>query len=246
MPNWVHNTIITDTPLADIIRAVGETSGNDAEITEDTQLNFERIIPHPPVYKELENIFGKDDAFDGQIIETIVRMDEVLTGRKNPRITLIGRIASTNDFPVITITPRHNPARTQHIHVYNKCLSDATYRKHIVGIIEEFHAQTCVLSGHDMNTYRWGTKWNACDCIVGMKDRNPYYWAFDTAWERPTPVLLKLSQMFPDTTFTLISQDEDPAGYEHELVIKAGETISDTSTCMMYEDDEVEEEEDEA
>ena len=51
----------------------------------------------------------------------------------------------------------------------------------------------------------WGTKWNSSDA----------YWedskcvSFNTAWNAPTPIFKKLSELFPDVTFTVEYADED-------------------------------------
>jgi hypothetical protein len=60
-----------------------------------------------------------------------------------------------------------------------------TYRYNV-----ENHGYT---SWYDWCCDKWGTKWNAYDCV---EKECKYY--FDTAWSPPTPVLLKMSENFPD------------------------------------------------
>lgn len=50
----------------------------------------------------------------------------------------------------------------------------------------------------------WGTKWNAYD-TVELNDGVQ----FDTAWSTPYPIILELSNQYPDATFELTFADED-------------------------------------
>ena len=50
----------------------------------------------------------------------------------------------------------------------------------------------------------WGTKWNSSD---GFCENDTL--SFQTAWSLPEPVLVKLSEMFPDITIGVVYADED-------------------------------------
>lgn len=54
----------------------------------------------------------------------------------------------------------------------------------------------------------WGTKWNAFDTQVLSEDEIIFY----TAWNAPMPVLLALSEMYPDREISLAYCDEDIFG----------------------------------
>lgn len=68
-------------------------------------------------------------------------------------------------------------------------------------------------------TENWGTKWNACDCAWDVPSTvsemtEPDAEAsceirFQTAWSTPTPVMLRLSEMFPDVKIRVEYADED-------------------------------------
>ena len=48
----------------------------------------------------------------------------------------------------------------------------------------------------------WGTKWNATGAgLIRMKTVDKF--KFETAWAPPAPVILALSKLFPENTFTL-------------------------------------------
>ena len=108
---------------------------------------------------------------------------------------------------------------------------------------------------YDFNVREWGTKW---DVAVSSNDTNPdtymeytvngenhvVYYNFNTAWSRPMPALIKLSNQYPDLLFTLVYQEETGWGGEMELL--RGEVISESmydnqcNNCDgTYEDNEL-------
>lgn len=69
----------------------------------------------------------------------------------------------------------------------------------------------------------WGTKWNAFDCEPFR--RNTF--RFTTAWRCPLPVVLKLSEMFPEITFDFSWADEDIGSNCGKAIVKNGEIVED-------------------
>lgn len=62
----------------------------------------------------------------------------------------------------------------------------------------------------------WGTKWNACDCVINL---NEGWVEFETAWCMPEPIILKIMQDNPNCVIRIIWRDEDYNGthtYEHD------------------------------
>ena len=51
----------------------------------------------------------------------------------------------------------------------------------------------------------WGTKWNACDAFWSGDN----FVSFNTAWNEPTPIFYKLSELFPKVTFMVEFANED-------------------------------------
>ena len=80
----------------------------------------------------------------------------------------------------------------------------------------------------------WGTKWGAYDFEDGTgeivdscyEDGRVLVYEFYSAWSPPTPVIKKLSEMFPTLLFELYSE-ESGVGYLGESVFQAGESVSD-------------------
>jgi hypothetical protein len=94
----------------------------------------------------------------------------------------------------------------------------------------EEHAQLKIIGHCDWYSWsvaNWGTKWNACH--VEIDDASIKYGCieitFETAWSAPTPVLIKMREMFPALTFDCRWRHEDESPYPHSLDEEDGETI---------------------
>ena len=95
---------------------------------------------------------------------------------------------------------------------------------------------------YDWNVRNWGTKW---DVAVSSVDTHPdtymedtvngenhvVYYNFNTAWSRPMPALIKLSNQYPDLLFTLSYEEE--TGWGGELELLRGEIISESEYDNM-------------
>lgn len=66
----------------------------------------------------------------------------------------------------------------------------------------------------------WGTKWNASTCDISGNIIE-----FETAWSPPLPILRKLSNLYPETTFSLSYADEDIGRNCGRITFLGGESI---------------------
>jgi hypothetical protein len=57
---------------------------------------------------------------------------------------------------------------------------------------------------YDWRYTHWGTKWNADEVVISDNEIT-----FNTAWNTPEPIFIKLSEMFPMVTFEVEFADED-------------------------------------
>jgi hypothetical protein len=108
---------------------------------------------------------------------------------------------------------------------------------------------------YDWNVRNWGTKW---DIAVTSEDKYPnttvedtangenhaVHYNFETAWSRPMPALINLSNQYPDLLFTLSYQEETGWGGECEILrgVVISESMYDNqcNNCDgTYEDSEV-------
>jgi hypothetical protein len=89
---------------------------------------------------------------------------------------------------------------------------------------------------YNFNVREWGTKWDVAishndkysdttveDAVNG--ENHVVHYNFNTAWSRPMPALIKLSNQYPDLLFTLSYEEE--TGWGGECEILRGEIISD-------------------
>jgi hypothetical protein len=75
----------------------------------------------------------------------------------------------------------------------------------------------------------WGTKWNA-DASLEHTDlkKGKLRYGMSTVWSPPTPVILKMSEMFPGLQFKL-KYWEGGNGFKGIFIAENGEIISDES-----------------
>lgn len=69
----------------------------------------------------------------------------------------------------------------------------------------------------------WGTKWNAYE--TEMRSSDDTVVRFDTAWAHPEPVIVALSQMFPDVEIDVKYADDALGANCDHYVIRGGEVI---------------------
>ena len=69
----------------------------------------------------------------------------------------------------------------------------------------------------------WGTKWPASQTELREGKKRDKI-SFETAWSPPSPVILALSRMFPENTFTLKFYERGMA-YKGEYTVKSGNVL---------------------
>jgi hypothetical protein len=79
--------------------------------------------------------------------------------------------------------------------------------------------------GYDWCCETWGTKWNACDGSL-KETKDALVYKFDTAWAPPKPVLIKMSEMFPELEFTMYYWERGQE-YKGKIVMKNTVIISE-------------------
>lgn len=72
----------------------------------------------------------------------------------------------------------------------------------------------------------WGTKWNACSNEQEDEDTI----LFETAWSNPEPIMLKLSEMYPEVTIEHWWADEDMGNNDGYRIYEGG-NITEDSCC---------------
>lgn len=76
-------------------------------------------------------------------------------------------------------------------------------------------------SWYDWCCDNWGTKWNA----YSNEQEDDDTIIFETAWSNPEPVMLKLSEMYPEVTIEHWWADEDMGSNDGYRVYRGGEIV---------------------
>lgn len=86
--------------------------------------------------------------------------------------------------------------------------------------------------GYEWCIANWGTKWGICNPYLADDTDWELFYDFDSAWNAPLPVILKMSEMFPTLTFE-IHFDEPGCQFQGTTQFKAG-----IATELMYREGE--------
>ena len=82
----------------------------------------------------------------------------------------------------------------------------------------------------------WNTKWNSCDSECDRIDDNEVMFTFYTAWSFCTPVIKRLSEMYPELDIEFMYADEDAGSNCGYGSLKGGEYIEyNTPDCDSNE-----------
>lgn len=100
-------------------------------------------------------------------------------------------------------------------------LSDEAFEQ-FVGMLRN-HRACGYLHSMDFARKVWGTKWNACEGKVDVAAGTA---EFDTAWSCPEPVLIKLSQLFPEAQIEVEYADEDIGSNAGTFTLVAGKSTA--------------------
>ena len=223
MPNWVKNRLKISGPNAEKI--ISEVTTPNAE-TESVSIDFNKIIPMP---KELNIISG---SFTTQCIGLYLTSinpsskygkvgDKLLL---NKFINIVKKVMGTDK------SIKYNLSNEEIVN-YEKAVKgydiDGTIMDLEKSIAYGKQAVNNVLKYGHMDWYgwsieNWGTKWNAC---YGCLEEGTLH--FDTAWSPPLSIIGKLSQKYPDTTFTLDFAEEQAGVCTGSIEVKDGEIINE-------------------
>jgi len=83
--------------------------------------------------------------------------------------------------------------------------------------------------GYNWCCSNWGTKWGFCDVSLEEEQEDELHYSFSTAWSQICPVILKMSEMFPNLEFTYTFEEEGVA-FAGEQTFFNGEMTCDDDT----------------
>lgn len=75
------------------------------------------------------------------------------------------------------------------------------------------------MNWYDWCVDKWGTKWNSYNTKIGFN-----YLMFDTAWNPPIPLIIKLSKLHPNIKMALLYSNEN-IGYQTGFMLITNGTV---------------------
>lgn len=97
------------------------------------------------------------------------------------------------------------------------------------------------LNGYDWCIKNWGTKWGICDSslhtskdvytefkeALNPDQRSELDYSFQTAWSMPLPMIIKMSEMYPDLKFKMYVEEESNE-FKGRIWICNGKVVKDS------------------
>ena len=224
MPNHIQNNLAFDCQpdrLREILFRIQAEDNGENEVFGIGTIDFGKLIPMP----ESLHIESGSRATNG--------MSLYLTSL-NPNVKHFG--APEDKLPEEELLPLYyqikqsrgtfgiNPSLTegeiQDMTKYNSEAELLNLGKQAVQNVLDYGAPTW----YDWSVIHWGTKWNS---YSNSYNEETGILGFQTAWSAPHPILLKLSEMFPDVTIKHEWADEDMGSNCGMRVYLGGEVIQE-------------------
>jgi hypothetical protein len=86
--------------------------------------------------------------------------------------------------------------------------------------------------GYEWCVTNWGTKWGMYDFTELVRRPRSVFLSFQSAWSPPYPLIKKMSEDFPDLTFTM-KYYEGGMQFKGTYKVKAGRVLVDESTSYQ-------------
>lgn len=202
MPNYVINTITLTGSKRDVAAVCKLLQNKNADSSED--IDFNNVIPMP---KSLNLISGGwDKWYVGAYIQTLSESD---------KIGLVQKLLKCSDGYYKSYYHKYMDAFCKEIPSDILLKMQEEFRENYKSIapssVEEVgktYVDNILNYGadtwYDWSCNNWGTKWGAIDSyIIGNCI------GFQTAWSAALPITAKLSEIFPNVTFSHEWADED-------------------------------------
>lgn len=199
MPNWVTN----------IMKFTGDKTSIEnlfaAVRTENSDFSFEKIIPMPKTLNLPQSSSSSMFiAFYLNSLPEVKRKDilDELAGNKQTESHVRDYFHdkdSVSEENLLSVCKCYD--NEQYYFAYGDTPADVG-KQYVENLLVYKHA-----TWYGWSCEHWGTKWDACGASANPKSNEI---RFTTAWSRASDeILLKLSEMFPETRFTYHYADED-------------------------------------
>lgn len=197
MPNWTENELtITGPNVQKVLEDIrsNSTTDEDARI-----LDFDRIIPYPKIYKELD---GRAHEYE----QKLLAIDKDDPERQDKLNALAAEYGVEPDAPWLKDgfnSGGYEWRCSQWGSKWNACGATLSMRKD--NSTECIRKTTQCSFCQTIHNTEHMTVWVCQQCGSPLPDSQPLlaYIEFNTAWSPPIPVIEKLASMFPDHAFEL-------------------------------------------
>lgn len=193
MPNWTSNRIEAPAEVLKKYISKGE-NGKD-------RFDFNLVIPRPEIYNDPDLVSGGHENI-------AIEWYKSNRGTVVPKIDL--SVSKKQSF-VQKIESAIRSALTPHKINFDEIekYGDPDTLYEIGKKYVEAHDKYGYYDWYDWSNANWGTKWNACDCVINM---NEGWVEFETAWCMPEPIMNKIFEDNPGCVIVFIWSDEDYTG----------------------------------
>ncbi len=150
----------------------------------------------------------KNNNEEEEFFNIFVTMPEVLVGTQSPDVNVPKLIADFNKETVKSVTT------LQEIVEANHQWFSPTAKAGIQNQLAK--ASTGFSNWYDWNIKNWGVKWDVSDFRTKeLPDFNTVIYSFNTPWDTPETFVKRLSSLYPDATFEMVSGSiENDTHYE--------------------------------
>lgn len=200
MPNWTSNRI--EAP-AEVLKKYISKDENGKEY-----FDFNLVIPRPEIYDDPDLVSGGHEII-------AIEWYKSNRGTVVPKIDLsANKKQSFGQKIESAIWSAFTPRKINFDEIEKYGDPDTLYeigKKYV-----EAHDKYGYYDWYDWSYANWGTKWNACDCVINL---NEGWVEFETAWCMPEPIILKIMHDNPNCEIRIIWHDEEYNGthtYEHD------------------------------
>ena len=218
MPNWVEN----------IVKVYGSNQKlqelKQKMKTDNYAFDFSVLIPRPAyidwVYKYPD--VDVPGFLDKEILKSFYHLPTV-SEEKKQKILKTLNVTSPEQMRMYVEPDKMKEALKKwpkELKEYGKVLMDALMSD------EE------ITGWYGWQSANWGTKWNACEAKLVEEHYNKngegsLEYCFNTAWSEPDPIILKLSETFPEVTIEWQWIEEQGVENVGERTYENGEMVSE-------------------
>ncbi|MBM24423.1 MAG: hypothetical protein CL760_01770 [Chloroflexi bacterium] len=223
MPNYVTTEIIASKKVL------------DSMINKENYVDFSNIIPFP---EDMDYDFNSVPSASESYASIFFKVEhEENEWRRDFRIREEEKIKKELDPYLLKYIKKVQDFTEEEFEVFFTYLSENPIASLVNGEIEFLHMlknkyKTNYLHTMDFQRDCWGTKWNAMS-IETKEDSIK----FQTAWSTPTPVLLALSERFPEEIIKIKYADEDLGFNCGSFTIKNGVIVEQDIGNNKHDDE---------